>query len=360
MSLQEICRVAIRRILRRNIQIEHPSASAAAVPKRRSQSRRRGCRANKRRRVNLVPMQTGMMIVRPFHIPYSDSDDDDEEADGERVNRNANDRTNLHLTDRRVLDDDSDDRTSDDDSTDIPDEFPVRMPDSRNFLGRLFWPSRNMAGARNALARELGFDLNDNTSEEEEENEVMGGDVECNDATEESDANNSVAMQEVCNSNATSAAIVIGKTRSNNGYSASFSSSGIGTCSSLGAESESSGHAVDMTSRDDVFRPGTCGSTRSGLSNDESLDFEHDLSEGVVPCVVGNPSGTFDEQFADKLADVVEVQEDTISDIDSSLVEAIDDDVAPRVSFKHLMHEKVNSLPIPSALKDFLLYYREL
>ena len=76
MSLQDVCRVAIRRILRRNIQIENPQLGR----KRQKRAKRRPP-MEKRRRINLVPMQSGLMVLGQFG---GDSDSDFEIGRGGR------------------------------------------------------------------------------------------------------------------------------------------------------------------------------------------------------------------------------------------------------------------------------------
>jgi len=57
MSLQEICRIVVRRIVRKNIQLEHPSLNPGSSAKRRPARPRRPRRCDRRRRINFIPMQ---------------------------------------------------------------------------------------------------------------------------------------------------------------------------------------------------------------------------------------------------------------------------------------------------------------
>jgi hypothetical protein len=368
MTLYEICRVAIRRILRRNIQIEHPAATGT-VSKRRSQSRR-GYRAEKRRRINLVPMQAGLMIVGQF--PASDSDDDD---DAEHGNGNAHDdddddedENSRHSPTNgfRVFDED-DGGASDEEASERPSGVSVgRMLDSDSFLRRLFWPSRGVVEARNALAEELGLEVSENNGEREtlNENVVAHADDEAAAAVDEAIDDGASDTHETP-SQATSEAIVIDKNdirsckgSSGYGYSASYSS-GIGTCSSLGAESESGN--VDST--DDFFRPGT-SAPRDGVFDDDSLDFDKSAaSSNGVTRAVGRSRSLCEDPSVEKMEDIAEVQEEVAGGGVVAAAEpfvAVEDSGSTRVSFKRLMHEKVDMLPIPCALKEYLLYYRQL
>ena len=61
---------------------------------------------------------------------------------------------------------------------------------------------------------------------------------------------------------------------------------------------------------------------------------------------------------------IAEVQEETPSggsgdDGVSMSSELVGVEEETKVSFKHLMHEKVDKLPIPPALKEYLMYYRK-
>jgi len=66
MTLQEVCRIVVRRILRKNIQLEYPSLSPGAAAKRRPPRPRRPRHCERRRRINFIPMQAGLMIVGQF------------------------------------------------------------------------------------------------------------------------------------------------------------------------------------------------------------------------------------------------------------------------------------------------------
>ena len=106
LSLQEICRVVIRRILRPIIEAENPCLTTVQprAPRPRSTSNTQFPATRRRRRVNIVPMSMGMMIMSQFDNS-DDSDDDtgvvrrrprgaprDDEED--RDERSANDEEN--------------------------------------------------------------------------------------------------------------------------------------------------------------------------------------------------------------------------------------------------------------------------
>ena len=62
MSIQEHCRISIRRILREHIRTQHPELEKKRRPKKvhKQPSPRRG------NRINMVPMNMGMMILGGF------------------------------------------------------------------------------------------------------------------------------------------------------------------------------------------------------------------------------------------------------------------------------------------------------
>jgi hypothetical protein len=119
---------------------------------------------------------------------------------------------------------------------------------------------------------------------------------------------------------------------------------------------------VDFSGGDDIFRPGTSAPTRNSVFDDESLEFDGPVSNSEGRNMDRSRSSC-DDHFPDKIGGVETVNEETDGDEVLDAAEpatASDDVVTPRVSFKRLMHEKVDMLPIPSALKDYLLYYRKL
>lgn len=70
-GLQEVCRVCIRRILREVIEKEHPN-----LRKIRSRQRAPKKKRIKRRGLNLVPLNMGMVILRQFEAGGRDGDND--------------------------------------------------------------------------------------------------------------------------------------------------------------------------------------------------------------------------------------------------------------------------------------------
>jgi hypothetical protein len=82
LSLQEICRVCIRRILRPLIEAENPGlVRLRARPAPRPRPRR--CLTPRGRHVNIMPMNVGMMILGRYAADSSIDDDDDDDEEGE-------------------------------------------------------------------------------------------------------------------------------------------------------------------------------------------------------------------------------------------------------------------------------------
>ena len=126
MNLQEICRVAVRRILRRNIQIENP-----CIELKRPRKSKRSKPPGRRRRphVNLIPMQSGIVIMSQFN----DSDSDQETGNPVSVVEHHRSWENLREEEYRERDTDDEEKDEalasflDQDSTwrDLPDRVRV-------------------------------------------------------------------------------------------------------------------------------------------------------------------------------------------------------------------------------------------
>ena len=79
LSLQDVCRHNIRRIIRNNICLEYPNIKRCLRKQRPPRPKTTGER--KARLVNLVPMQMGMMILDNFDNSNDDIDDDEDDDD---------------------------------------------------------------------------------------------------------------------------------------------------------------------------------------------------------------------------------------------------------------------------------------
>lgn len=87
LSLQEACRFSIRSVLRHNIYTEYPQLCKPQRKRRSKQKKQRRCRG---RRVNIVPVNVGMMIMGNFDESdegeiYEEIDDDVNDVDRDSV-----------------------------------------------------------------------------------------------------------------------------------------------------------------------------------------------------------------------------------------------------------------------------------
>jgi hypothetical protein len=178
-------------------------------------------------------------------------------------------------------------------------------------------------------------------------------------------------------SKATSDAIVISPrpaTSLSNGYSTSYSSSGIGTCSSLGAESEP-GNGTDLAGFvDDLIKVGSA--VRDVVFDDDAVATADGTMHATQKGFSRSRSACEEQRSGERMADIAEVLEETAMPIDQPAAEAAGrkedeerdeeeeeeaaevDDPNPGVTFRACMRQKVELLPVPVAVKDYLLFYR--
>jgi len=340
MKLQEVCRVVVRRILRKNIKLEYPSLSAGASAKSRPARPRRPRRCERRRRINFIPMQAGLMIVGQF----TPMDSEEENAGADEHNATMSDAEN---SDR------------DNDSS----------PSDAAFLRPLFWPSPPNLRDDSATDEDMAFG-----AEPDEDREVLmengiaykDEEVHDTDSDEEVDTAADLDSTETAEtaSKTASEAIVIRQSEpsSANSYSTSYSS-GIGTCSSFGGESES-GNGTDIASTEDLFKNGTATANgQNGIFDDDA--FGVDLSSiAALKALCQQHNGT-DDHRAERMEDIVEVQEEGGAAADTEEVddclpdEPAEAELSCGVTFRSCMRDKVELLPVPAAMKDYLLFYRK-
>jgi len=345
MTLQEVCRIVVRRILRKNIQLEYPSLSPGAAAKRRPPRPRRPRHCERRRRINFIPMQAGLMIVGQF--PPMDSDD--ENAD--HGLGTDDDEHNATMSDGEIGDRDND-----------------GSPSESAFLRPLFWRSPpNFLHNDSATDEDMPFGAeSDESREVRMENGVAYKDREINDSDSDEEIGAAAAVDSVAKiaSNTANEAIVIhtSEPSSANSYSTSYSS-GIGTCSSLGAESES-GNGADNASNEDLTKNGmTPAGDRDGFFDDDA--FGIDLSSAsALKMLCQSRNGTEDHR-GERMEDIVEVQEEacTAAEADEGgdclADEPAEADCTSGITFRNCMRNKIDLLPVPAALKDYLMFYRK-
>ena len=262
---------------------------------------------------------------------------------------------------------DDDDRNaaamSDGENADDPDNDDG-SPSESAFLRPMFWrsPPPNFLRSDSATEDDVAFRVEPDADREVRmENGVAYKDAEIENSDSDEEVGAASAEDSTkATSNTASEAIVIqtSKPSSTNGYSTSYSS-GIGTCSSLGAESES-GNNTDIASTDDLVKNGT---TTPAVFDDDA--FGIDLSSVLVPKSVGPTRNSSEDHRSERMEDIVEVQEEACTAAEVEEPEYLQDEGAEAadpvsgVSFRHCMQEKVNLLPVPAALKDYLLFYRK-
>jgi len=340
----------VRRILRKNIQLEYPSLSPGASAKRRPSRPRRPRRCERRRRINFIPMQAGLMIVGQF--PPMDSDD--ENAD--RGLGTDDDEHNATMSDGESGDRDND-----------------SSPSESAFLRPMFWRSPpNLLRSDSAADDDMAFGVEpDEDHEVRMENGVAykdGGEMHHSDESDEeigaaAASVDSAASVEAASSSATEAIVIhTSEPSSVNGYSTSYSS-GIGTCSSVGAESES-GNSTDVASTDDLVKNGTTHAVaQDGIFEDDAFGVDlSSVSALKAFCQAGRNNS--DDHRGERMEDIVEVQEEACAAAEADEPECLPDDPAepdpaPGITFRNCMREKVHMLPVPAALKDYLLFYRK-
>lgn len=343
MPLQDICRIVIRRILRRNIQLENPH-----IDRKRPRKQRVPGGERQQHRINLVPMQSGLMVMRQF----VDSDSETEESIQMEDMRNMEES-------EEMLDDEARDRV-----------FSSLFLQPRRERGREE-PARNLDGGATSPPEEMLVDNGFVDGSGEVEYAVYRGEMD----TSQDGPEGMTEAISIRNRKRNS---------SSNGFSASYSS-GVGTCGSLEAESvglvsQCSGvfqdegdsadfwrsHSTDASEAVDTAngnsdtddRPGRDAMTNDehgvapSSGDDEKLNFIPISSlEALLPLWATSGAGTSPPHAPKPPEDkTVEGQED----------EANEDkeDQEPGATYRTLLQLKVAALPVPLALKSFLLFYR--
>lgn len=250
-------------------------------------------------------------------------------------------------------------------------------PESAAFLRPMFWRSPPPSFLRGEDDMAFGG-MEPSEEDREVDREVrMENGVAYKDSAEIENSSNSedeeigaASAEDTTTSNTASEAIIIrtSKSSSTNGYSYSASySSGIGTCSSFGAESESGGNNADdiASSADDLVKNGTTTPTMT-----TPAVFDHDDAYGVDFSSFGalpkRNSSAEDHRGGERMEDIAEVQEEPCVAVEAEEPECLEEDEGVEaldpgsgISFRSCMQEKVNMLPVPAALKDYLLFYRK-
>ena len=271
---------------------------------------------------------------------------------------------------------DSDDENTDRGlGTDDDDEQNATMSDGENgdrdhdgspaesaFLRPMFWRSANLLRSDSA-SEDMTFGVEpDEDHEVRMENGVAYKDEEIHNSDSDEEIGAVAAMDSAASaiqaSNTASEAIVIrtSEPSSTNGYSTSYSS-GIGTCSSFGAESES-GNSTDLASSEDLIKNGTTtGASQDGVFDDDT--FGVDLSSVSALKTLFQTRNNGEDHRSERMEDIVEVQEEACTAAETEEDEPPEADAVSGITFRSCMRQKVEPLPVPAALKDYLLFYRK-
>jgi len=300
MTLQDICRIAIRRILRRNIQIENPQLGC-----KRARSAKRRTPREKRHRINLVPMQAGLMVLGQFG-----GDSDSEVELGREFEREIGVLEDMRQTTRRRLHhlDHDEEEEQREEETERQEEMETAglavSTVQETYLHRLNNVEDDSdAGFDEEICQQADLlhhdesahdnnfkiesNLNGNSMEtvENEKQKVENGNKE-----EKAENTNCEDIKSGVNNEAGGINISVRQRKSSvdhisesvpgsNGFSsASYSSSGIGTCGSL--EAEQIGDSFGVTSGDELS-----SSPVNHRSSDESLHADDNDRMKIFPNV---------------------------------------------------------------------------
>ena len=439
MTLQEVGRIAIRRILRANISSEHPD-----INNRKRAKKLKPKAPRRHRRINVVPMSMGMMIMGNF-------DDSEVDSDTSLTGRSSHDtsgdeehKATQHSEDEEGSGQEEEEEEEDNSFRGEDDEGPRGMPAILRQMAamqrRLMDIARREHRERHRQGMEYepeceqaqGDDTDQGLGEEinnaephhsvQENGMVRLADIvehgegersegketspaKCSDASPSSSDDMDMELPEA--SSVHSEAIPIttgaaGRQRCSSNTSMSTScTSGIGTCSSVDEHSDldflkelDSEANVLSTSANSGFsashiRKPEGESNGSRVSKDtDMLDIDSFLAEtaaeengrlqsrqvgnanGRAPhsptCTEGGlcglrhlvrPGGRSESSMLDAIAeaDANSLEAQDALDMDC-FVQDPDDENMP--SFRRCMREKVEQLPVPTAVKHFLLFYR--
>ena len=371
MSLQEACRVAIRRILRKNAEIENPT-----LGQRHRQPRPKRPRRARQNRLNIMPMSMGMMILSQFD---DIRDEDGEEGEGREAEDDEalSSDEEMGLGRRRRMEEDEDE----DDEVD-------RMPDllqQMRTMRRIMRHVRNEPSTRVSQSSIEDEGLGEDLPEEGEENGrasnghaesqdhlLMNGHLNddnqnvCRD-TSSSNSSDDGDMDMMNESGEVMGAIPITPSRqrySSNTSTSTSCTSGVGTCSSV-EEPPEMDYIQELEDEEDLQRDGTATDQANGHSPGNSSRY-HSCSEALEEededddssremCQYLGPHLSYQVPIIQRHDDEPDCMD--LGD-DEGRVDPPPEFEGPKVTYRSCMQEKVQQLPIPSALKQFLLHYR--
>ncbi|OWF45745.1 protein-L-isoaspartate O-methyltransferase domain-containing protein 2-like [Mizuhopecten yessoensis] len=371
--LQSICRDSIRRIIRTNIYKEHPSLNTV----RKRPAKKQKARRQRRKRINMVPMSMGMMILGQFN--GSDESDDDsiidhqgqpchdeedisdsgsdrgEGQEGSDEDRRPRGRKSLRRRSARqgMEEDIEEDEEEEEGEDEDYESTPRRRVTARQTLHEL---ATRLNEVRTQLSVQRQMDqMSRLQPNEEEENQVTNN--------EEKDDDEGVEEEDI--------------------YAYNDDDEGHG-------EEESEGKEDEVVQN----KSGVQSSLEDLDKEDMELGIFTEMFPPPIPCSSGSPPhkqryssstsvdtsetsgiGSFSEASAigSLGEDAVLIQAMSSSSsqgsrADGSPLESFMDsitepteciDTVPKECIKSYMKEKIDTLPLPEALKAFLMYYRD-
>ncbi|XP_013413841.1 protein-L-isoaspartate O-methyltransferase domain-containing protein 1 [Lingula anatina] len=311
LSLQEACRCGIRRILRSNINILHPNLSTRKRRKPKCPKRPRH-----HRHVNIVPMSMGMMILGRF-----DDDDENNESSGPDVWLRRGERS-------------SDEEVVSNGTTDDEQERENETVESGE------GECDNGKESKDDEVEEK-YDHNEKGDEKEDDAQISEEEMEVELTGRGAGTNGKKSKPKLIKA--------VNSSRKGHTSSSSSSSSESGVeFPELNPSSLESEHLLSP-------RPFRMPSDRQRVST--SSDYHSDSEAKLTPdsANIERPEffKTIEEQ--DEKMDYGGTENDKCTEDDNE----DQDNNSPRMTYKDLMKERVNSLPIPEALKKYVMYYRE-
>ncbi len=414
MSLQEICRRDIRGFLRANIDAEHPNLSQQCHKKVKRPPRR------SRNRINVVPMNMGMMILGQF------GEDSDRGARGDgrrieeapenvdhqelhdlrrrRVEEEEEDMPGLRRRGRRarIVEEEEEEEEEEEDEEDEDDDDAPGMPEILRQMAAM--QRRFMEIARRERGDDQQVDQEDQgigeeIDEELEEDGAVGGGANNRETWKSQEEQNmSDGMLEKGCVEGASGSADGSVCSSSDEMDVDICESGNASCAipispSNGRQRCSSSTSISTSYTSGI---GTCSSVEEPIEMDfikELDDEEEELNSNLVLLSNGKTNGRNGKSLDRKDTDCISqnnggasTSHGELSDSDSSYVspfgdpppyllhsaplsknriemDTVEEDETnepsePRLSFSVCMRQKVEQLPIPLALKQFLLFYR--
>lgn len=369
--LQGICRDGIRKIIRNNIYKEHPSLNAV----RKRPAKKQKARRQRRKRINMVPMSMGMMILGQFdgsdesdedniidhqglscrdegeeeEISGSDKEQEEEEEDRQRRRRNGRKSARQRM-EEDIEEDVEEDEVEEDEEEDEDFETSIRHRATahqtlQELATRLHEVRTRLSAQRN---RDHMASLQHEEEEEVEEEENQNT---------KSEGKDDKGVEEGMTSNGVDEGLVedISEDKGE-------------------VQSKSGGSLEDLEDKEDMELdftemfpppplPSSSGSPPHKQRYSSSTSVDTSETSGIGSLSETSAMGSLGEDlFLMQAMSPSCSQANPVEGSPTDLflgTECIDIDAAPKECIKTYMKEKIDLLPLPEALKAFLMYYRE-